>query len=138
MNVFPEARHLGVTIRRTPAEVYAFAADPRNLPRWASGLTGSIREVDGEWIAESPMGTVTVRFAPPNDLGVLDHDVVLPSGERVHNPLRAIANSEGSEVVFTLYRRPGMSDQAFAADASAVERDLRALKALLEGRDGRP
>jgi hypothetical protein len=119
-------------ILRTPADVYAFAADPRNLPRWARGLGGAIREVDGEWVADSPMGTGTVRFAPRNDLGVLDHDVVLASGERVHNPLRVMANDEGSEVVFTLYRRPGVSDDAFAADARAVEADLRALEALLE------
>jgi hypothetical protein len=134
MTVFPVVRHVSVSILRPPADVYAFAAEPLNLPRWASGLSGSIAGVNDEWVAESPMGRVTIRFVSPNDLGVLDHDVVLESGERFHNPMRVVANGDGSEVVFTLYRRPGMTDEEFAADARAVEDDLRTLKRLLEAR----
>lgn len=132
--MFSTARHVSVSIRRSPSEVYAFAANPENLPRWAKGLSGSIRNVAGEWIAESPMGKVKVRFAERNTFGVLDHDVTLPSGETVHNPMRVAANGEGSEVIFTLFRRPGVSDEAFAEDTEAVERDLAALKRLLEAR----
>jgi hypothetical protein len=134
MQVFSEVSHVSVSILRTPADVYAFAADPRNLPRWAKGLSGSsIREAGGEWLAESPMGTVRIRFVPRNDLGVLDHDVVISSsGESFHNPMRVLANGEGSEVVFTLYRRPGMTDEALAADRRAIEADLATLKRLLE------
>lgn len=132
MTVFPVVRHVSVSILRSPAEVYAFAAEPLNLPRWASGLSGSITEVNGEWLAESPMGRVRIRFVGPNDLGVLDHEVFLESGERLHNPMRVVANGDGSEVVFTLYRRPGVTDEEFAADARTVEDDLRTLKRLLE------
>jgi polyketide cyclase/dehydrase/lipid transport protein len=128
---FP-VRHVSVSILRPPADVYEFASNPANLPRWAKGLSGSIREMNGEWIADSPMGKVKVRFARRNDLGVLDHDVVLESGESFHNPMRVVANAHGAEVVFTLYRRPGTTDEAFAADERAVAEDLRALKRLLE------
>jgi hypothetical protein len=128
---FP-VRHVSVSILRPPAEVYDFASNPENLPRWAKGLSGSVRQVDGEWIADSPMGEVKVRFARRNDLGVMDHDVVLESGESFHNPMRALANGDGAEVVFTLCRRPDMTDEAFAADERAVAEDLRALKTLLE------
>ena len=51
-------------------------------------VSGSIARVGGEWVADSPMGKVKVRLTPPNALGVLDHDVVLESGESVHNPMR--------------------------------------------------
>jgi len=132
MRTFPAVRHVSVSVLRPPAEVYEFAANPENLPRWAKGLSGSIQEVNGEWVADSPMGKVRVRFERRNELGVLDHDVVLESGESVRNPMRVVANGDGSEVVFTLYRRPGMTDEAFVADAKAVEDDLRALKRLLE------
>jgi uncharacterized membrane protein len=128
---FP-ARHISVSIRRPPADVYAFASEPANLPRWASGLSSGIEEIDGEWVAESPMGRVRVALTARNDLGVLDHDVTLPSGETVHNPMRVLANGDGSEVVFTLYRRPGVSDAEYEADAAAVAADLERLKALLE------
>ncbi|ACG72846.1 conserved hypothetical protein [Anaeromyxobacter sp. K] len=125
-------RHLSTSISRPPADVYAFASRPENLPRWASGLAAGIRQVAGEWVADAPAGTVRIRFAPPNDLGVLDHDVLLPGGDTVHVPLRVIANGTGSEVVFTLLRLPEMTDERFEADARWVEADLARLKALLE------
>jgi hypothetical protein len=125
-------RHLSVSIDRPPAEVYAFASRPENLPAWASGLAAGIRQVAGEWVADAPAGTVRIRFVPRNDLGVIDHDVLLPGGETVHVPLRVIANGSGSEVVLTLLRLPNMTDERFEADARCVEADLARLKALLE------
>lgn len=127
-------RHVSISIERSPADVYAFAADPTNLPRWAKGLAGAIVRGDPDtWIATSPMGKVKVRFAERNSFGILDHDVTLESGLTVHNPMRVIPNGDGSEVMFTLLRRPGVSDAELAEDADAVSRDLRALKATLEG-----
>lgn len=123
-----------VSIDRPPAEVYAFAVNPENLPRWASGLAGAIANVDGAWVAESPIGRVRIRFADRNPFGVLDHDVTLPSGEVFTNPMRVVPNAGGSELTFTLFRQPGVSDADFAADAKTVERDLLALKRILEGR----
>src|SRR5687767_15101233 len=130
-----EVRHISISIARQLAEVYAFASDPRNMSRWAAGLARSelTREGDG-WDAAAPFGKVRVKFAPPNVFGVLDHDVALESGLTVHNPMRVLPNGEGSEFVFTLIRRPDMSDQEFADDLAAVEKDLGALKALLEAR----
>jgi len=128
-----DVHHVTVSIDRPPREVYAFAADPRNLPRWAAGLARSeLRPAGDAWVAESPMGRVCIRFVERNDLGVLDHDVTLPSGETVHNPLRVLRRGEGSEVVFTLFRRPGVGDEELARDREAVERDLGTLKELLE------
>lgn len=126
------SRHLSVHIDRTAEDVYAYASAPAHLPEWASGLSSSVEEIDGQWIADSPMGRVVVTFAPKNAFGVLDHDVTLPSGERVHNPVRVIAHTSGCEVVFTLRRRPEMSDDDFRRDAEAVTADLAALKRVLE------
>ncbi len=127
------SEHVSVTIERSPADVYAFASSPGQLPRWAAGLSGSIEQIDDEWIAESPMGRVKVRFVDRNPFGILDHDVTLPSGVVVSNPMRVFANGDGSEVVFTVYQRPGMSREEFTQDVRAVTQDLTTLKALLEG-----
>lgn len=128
---FP-SQHISVSINRPANQIYEFAANPQNLPQWASGLSGSIQNIAGDWIAESPMGRIQVKFAEPNHYGVLDHEVTLPSGATVYNPMRVFPNNDGSEVVFTLYRRPDMSDQQFAEDAQAVASDLQRLKRLLE------
>jgi hypothetical protein len=129
-----ESRHLSVHVDRPAAEVYRYAGDPARLPEWAAGLAGGIAQVDGEWVADSPMGPVLVRFVPANDLGVLDHDVVLPDGTTVTNPVRVLADGDGSEVVFTLRRQPGVDDAAFEADAAAIAADLATLKRVLERR----
>jgi hypothetical protein len=128
-----ESQHLSVVIERPAAAVYAFAAEPANLPRWAAGLaTATVEQADGQWVAESPMGRVTVSFVDRNVWGVLDHVVTLPSGDSVYNPLRVIPYGDASEVVFTLRRQPGMTDEQFRADADAVRADLGSLKRLLE------
>jgi hypothetical protein len=128
-----ESQHVSVVIERPAAAVYGFAAEPANLPRWAAGLaTATMEQADGQWVAESPMGRVTVSFVDRNAWGVLDHVVTLPSGDRVYNPLRVIPYGDASEVVFTLRRQPGMTDEQFRADADAVRADLGSLKRLLE------
>ena len=127
------AHHLSRTIESPPRDVIAFAGDPANLPRWAAGLSSGIRNEGGHWLAESPMGDIEVSFPGPVEAGVLDHDVALPDGTVVHNPLRVLRNDAGSEVVFTLFRRDGVTDVEFAEDAAAIEADLEALRAILEG-----
>jgi hypothetical protein len=130
--VIMESRHVSAHIDRPVREVYDYASDPARLPEWAPGLLSSIELVDGRWIAESPLGRVVVAFTPRNEFGVLDHDVTLPAGETVHNSFRVIADGEGSEVVFTVRRRPGQSDEEFDQDTGAVLADLRALKEKVE------
>lgn len=127
-----QSRYVAASIDRSAEDAYRFTSDPRNLPEWAAGLAGRIERVGDEWHADSPLGRVKVRFAPANALGVLDHDVTLPSGDTVHNPMRVMPNGSGSEVVFVLFRRPGVSEQDFERDAQAVTRDLETLKGLLE------
>lgn len=126
------AKHISVSINKPVKDVYAFASDPVNLPKWAAGLSDSISKEGEDWIADSPMGKVSVKFADKNNLGVLDHVVTLPSGKQVYNPLRIVANDNGSEVTFTLFRLPETSEQNFREDAQMVDRDLKKLKELLE------
>jgi carbon monoxide dehydrogenase subunit G len=128
------SRHISISINHPAEKVYEFVSNPENLPRWAAGLSGSIQNIKGEWIAQSPMGKIKIKFADKNSAGVLDHDVTLPSGERVNNPMRVVPNNDGSEVVFTLYQRTGITDEMFAEDAKAVTKDLESLKALFEKR----
>jgi len=132
MPVLHRCRTLSVSIACAPTRVYAFVRDAENLPQWASGLGTAVRK-DGEgWVLEMADGTLGLRFVADNDLGVLDHIVTLRTGQSVLNPMRVVPNGEGSEVSFTLFELPGTTADAFAADAAMVERDLRALKRVLE------
>lgn len=122
--------HVSRVIPAPASVVYDYAVDPGNLPVWAAGLAQSNVVVDGDILrVHSPMGEVTVRFVARNDLGVLDHDVTLPTGAVVTNPLRVVAHPEGSEIVFTV-RQLDLSDEEFARDVAAVESDLDRLAGI--------
>jgi hypothetical protein len=131
-----ESRHVSTWINAAPDVVYEFASDPHQWPRWAAGLAaGGLRQTADGWVADSPMGQVTVEFAPLNDFGVLDHVVRLPSGEAVYNPLRVVPGGLGEarcEVLFTVRRREGMTDADLDSDVAAVRADLETLRQLLE------
>lgn len=133
MAVLP-SRHISVAIERPFDEVYRFLAEPGNLPQWASGLGQSFERVtDWDWSIETPEGRMLVRFTPTNAFGIVDHTVIPDSGAPMPNPMRVLANGDGAEVVFTLFRRDDMTEAAFEHDAEWVRGDLAALKKLLEG-----
>jgi uncharacterized protein YndB with AHSA1/START domain len=121
------AHTVSVTIDRSPADVYAYAGDPANLPEWS--FVGSITPDGDAWIAEVPGARTRMTFTPPNAYGVLDHDVELPDGTVVHVPMRVVAHGTGSEVLFTTFTRPGVD---LDADLDAVRTDLARLKRTLE------
>lgn len=127
------SEHVSVVVRCAPERVYTFARDVDNLPRWAAGLASSSvrREADGSLVAESPMGTVRFAFVPVNGLGVLDHDVELPNGEVVTNPMRVFPHPDGAEVLFTI-RQLALSDDEFDRDVAMVRADLERLRGLLD------
>jgi uncharacterized protein YndB with AHSA1/START domain len=127
-----ESRTVSVTIRRPPQDVYAYASDPSVLPDWS--FVESVEPIEDGWVATVPGGARSImRFSPPNELGVLDHDVEVGKGVVVHVPMRVVNNGEGSEVLFTVFRLPEMSDTEFDADVEMARTDLRALRDLLEG-----
>ncbi|HAZ13001.1 MAG: hypothetical protein A2X86_09435 [Bdellovibrionales bacterium GWA2_49_15] len=110
-----EAKHINVSINRSVTDVYNYISNPNNLPSWASGLKN-----------------VSVRFVEKNQFGVVDHHVTLESGISLYMPMRVLPNHDGSEVLFTLYRRPEMSDKQFEDDAAWVKKDLEKLKKVVE------
>ncbi len=127
-----ESWHVSERVDRPAAEVYDYAANPANLPRWALGLGSSVVREGDRWFVDTPGGRFRFAFAPRNDLGVLDHYLTPDSGEVICVPMRVIADGSGCEVVLTVRRRPGMTDDEFKADGDAVAADLARLKRVLE------
>lgn len=126
------SKTIGVSIERPPAEIHSFVSDPANLPAWAAGLGRSVKRSAEGWLVETESGWVRIRFAPPNEFGILDHYVTLPGDPEVLVPMRVMPNGTGSEVIFTVFQPPEMSDAQFAEDVALVEHDLRTLKRVME------
>jgi hypothetical protein len=129
------SHHVSRVIAASPEAVYEYASDVDNLPRWAAGLAQAavVREGDSLFV-ESPMGRVEVRFVERNRFGVLDHDVTLPTGTVVTNPVRVLSHPEGAEVVFTV-RQIELDDDEFARDIELVAKDLERLDQQITGQE---
>lgn len=130
-----EARTVSVAIGRLPGVVYDYLENPAHIPEWSDFITG-MRPDGAGWIATTAGGEVRMLFTPRNGLGVLDHWVKVSAQFTVYVPFRVIANGEGSEVLFTMFRQQGMTGAAFEADVGLVRADLGKLKRTLEVSSG--
>lgn len=127
-----EARTLGISIDCPPDKVYEYVSNPENFPDWAREFALSVRHAGGEWKIGTPQGPVTLRFAPRNTFGVLDHYIKPLRGPELLVPMRVVPNGYGSEVLITLFRGPGVSEKKFREDEAAVRRDLGHLRSMIE------
>lgn len=58
-----DAKTTNITVGRPWREIYDAIWRPENFPKWASGLSLSSIERDGEWWkAEGPDGPIRIRF----------------------------------------------------------------------------
>lgn len=127
-----ESRTVSISIKRRPEEVYEYLLDPANFPKWSIFIK-EIRKEGNQWIANTPEGTVRIRFTPRNEFRVLDHYVTVSPDIQVYVPMRVLANQQNdSEVIFTIFRLPDMSDKQYKDDIGSVLTDLTGLKRVLE------
>ena len=126
------SRTLSVSIQCDAHTVYEFVANPKNLPRWAKTFCRSVTRSKGAWIIDTPRGAMTIRLAKKNASGILDHYLSPSPGVEVFVPMRVVPNSQGSEVIFTLFQPPEMSDGQYANDIGLVQQDLSSLKQVME------
>jgi hypothetical protein len=127
---------LSVSIDRSAKEVYAYLSQPENFPKWGAGFGESIEKTAEKniWSVRTASGQAKVRFTAQNEYGIADHYVNDGVKPEVYIPLRVLANGSGSEVIFTLFRQPDMTDETYARDRAAVEKDLSTLKQVLESK----
>jgi hypothetical protein len=127
-----KSKTMSTSIKSDPKTVYDFVSNLENLPKWASSTFPSIKEVNGEWVVDTPNGRNKVIITEKNNFGILDHHVKLTSSVEVYVPMRVVKNGDGSEVMLTVFQAPEMTDEGYAKDIQTVERDLNHLKTLIE------
>jgi hypothetical protein len=132
----------------SPADaVYAFVADPTNLPRWAVEFASEVTAKDDVWLVtpvdKTPdgevaagMGEVSLRVVTDKTLGIVDWHLIFPGGVESVVSSRVVPRGEGSEFMFTQVQAPEMPDEMFDRFVKSVEHELSTLKALME--DERP
>jgi hypothetical protein len=126
-----------VTIDASFAEVTGFIADPKNAHIIGSDFfAGPLKKLEGdEWLATVPRmgGEVRYRHDVTLDDGVIDIYLAAP-GEDFGPPLpvRVVPNGDGVDVLWTLARFPGVSDEEWDQNVNSMKRELERVKARLE------
>lgn len=118
-------------------EAFEFLSRLENLPLWATEfITGNFDIRGDHAVAETQAGRMKITLRADRTTGVIDHADELESGEQVVFPTRVhpVPGRGRSLFVFTAIQRPEQPDEAFAADLESLDRELRGLADLLEGR----
>lgn len=111
--------------------------DARSHPKWAteffSGETDD--QGDGTWRMTAPRmsGRVLLRIDVDVSHAVIDM-YMAPEGAPFGPPLpvRVVPNRDGADVLFTLARFPGQSDEDWSDGLESMNRELLNLKARHE------
>lgn len=126
-----------VSIPASANDVFAFVADPENLPRWAVGFCKGIRRDPtsaNQWIAMTGQGDVPIRFVADRGLGVIDFYFTPAPNVEVAAFSRVLPHATGADYVFTQFQSPGMADEVFDAQVRALIEELHVLRALMAAR----
>jgi hypothetical protein len=103
-----------------------------NWKTWAPWIRSVTRSSEGGWTFDTDAGPLALRFVEQNALGVLDHEVTLPSGISALNSMRVLPNGSGSELIMVVLQSPEVSSDQFERDVEAVRDDLARIKTLSE------
>ncbi len=114
---------------RTALNVFAPSSHPqrehRAAPRGGLRLRGGRGELASLQQGVEGDRPLTTSFDPSR--GLLDHQLADWTVS-----MRVVANGEGSEVVATFFQPEGMDEREFEQAANVRERELKALKVVLE------
>lgn len=89
-----------ITIEAAPEHVFAFVADPANLPKWAIGFCKQIRQEDGSWIVTTERGDeIAIRIVTSAELGVVDSYMSPAPSVEIPPAIRVVPNGDGAEHV---------------------------------------
>jgi hypothetical protein len=121
-----------VTIAAPRERVYAFVANPENLPRWAIGFAKAVRREATQWIVVTQSGDMPIDLVTDADHGVIDFMFQPTAGVTVTACSRVIANGETAEYVFTQFQDAGMPDEVFEEQVRALGHELDVLRAHCE------
>lgn len=125
------------TIDAPPDVVAADLADPTTHPEWATEFYAGPVEAtsEGDFTATVPRmgGPVRLRVDADPKLGVIDL-YLAPEGAPFGPPLpiRVVPNGDGADVLFTLARFPGITDEDWEGGIDSMQRELAGLKHRLE------
>jgi len=121
-----KSRTITFTVNRKTAE--AFDAILNIPPKLMPDAT---KHDDGWWSFTSPWGPAKLKFHENRQLGILDHQFV-DNDALWDVPMRVVSKGNDSEVITTINKPDGMSDQTFNERMIEIEKIFLSMKEIIE------
>jgi len=121
-----KSRTITFTVNRKTAE--AFDAILNIPPKLMPDAT---KHDDGWWSFTSPWGPAKLKFHENRQLGILDHQFV-DNDAQWDVPMRVVSKGNDSEVITTIIKPDGMSDQTFNERMIEIEKIFLSMKQIIE------
>jgi hypothetical protein len=119
-----------IAINATPDAVFAFVAEPRNLPRWAPGAIESVEPSGDEWIFRNGESERRVVVRTSQEHGTVD--LLSADDSRAGVFTRVVPNGAGAEYQFTLFFPEGAPQDAVEAQSAVIDEELITVRTLCE------
>lgn len=121
-------------LNAAPELVFAYLADLRNMPRWATNFCTGLQEANGVTRIQTPAGPLAFALAADPRTGVIDF-IGGPSAAvvtRWHS--RVIPAPEGGSIfLFTSIRQPGQALEEFQAQCEMLQHEFANIRAAFDG-----
>jgi hypothetical protein len=122
----------GVTIKRTPQEVFDYVSNLANWPEFSDFAANFERVTDTEYIAHTSQGDIRVLAEFDRKRLLLDTTVVLPDGSSDFIPYRVVPNKDGAELIMTNFKPRNASREEYEEQLQWMDIELKRAKELLE------
>jgi hypothetical protein len=120
----------GVTLEVPYERAFAYLADWRTQPEWATKFVKGVRQEGRQLYMTTPFGEVPIEWRTDRELGIVD--IFFPGRSLL--PTRLTAMGDGSLVyTFTFSMPAEVPDEVFREGQRGMDEELLTLKRILEG-----
>lgn len=117
------------TLAAPPDDVFAYLADVKTLPEWATEFARELRLVDGRYKVVNGLGEFFFEIRADADSGVIDMLAGPDEDALICFPTRVVATpAGGSAYTFTMFQAPGQPDEQFEDQHASLLREFENLK----------
>ncbi len=116
-----------ITVDTDASSLFEFVSDLENLPRWAIHFAKAVRKKGTDWHVQTGRGEVVVAVDADPRTGVVDYLLRPAPGVELPVRTRVVPNGDRAEYIFTLFREPESTEDAFREGVRSVEDELRVL-----------